>query len=212
MEIGWLDHSCFLIKSSTGKKIIMDPCEHIETFEKHINNLDIVTISHNHFDHNNIENFNGKSHIINSCGTFNFENIKIQGIPSYHDKCEGIKRGSNIIFIIELDGFRICHLGDLGHRLNDETLNILGNIDILFIPVGGNFTLSGKEAAIVANSINSSIVIPMHYKTNKYPFLPEDSGSFIMSMKNIDKAKDSFLLIDKKLSCTNKVLILPHIK
>lgn len=195
MEIAWLGNSCFLIKTSLGKRILTDPIKNLTPIDNFIKNIDLVTVSHNHFCHNNIEPFKETSTILNSCGYFDLNYGKIYGIPSYHDKVKGIKRGNNIIFIIEIDDMRICHLGDLGHILDKEIIDQIGNIDILFIPIGGNFTLNGKEAFKLTKSINSKIIIPMHYKTSKHSFLLEDASSFLTHIKLGRKIESPYLLI-----------------
>ena len=120
--------------------------------------LDIVTISHQHFDHNYTKELNGDYEIIDKIGMYNLNDIYIKGTPSYHDKDKGAKRGDNIIFTFKMDDYTLCHLGDLGHTLSNNDIDAIGDVDILFIPVGGNYTIDGKEASEVTKKINPKIV------------------------------------------------------
>ncbi len=162
MDIKWLGHSCFLLKG--GKvTLVTDPFS-AETGLKVPNvQADIVTISHDHFDHNNATAISGEPFIVKSPGEYEVKEVFINGIPSFHDESEGRERGENTIYVIEINGFRICHLGDLGHKLTDVQLAMIENIDVLLIPVGGKFTLDAKKAAEVVEQVEPRIVIPMHY-------------------------------------------------
>lgn len=208
MEITWLGHASFLITSCNGTKILTDPYDNSIGYKTFKDSANIVSISHKHFDHSYIKEIKGDVKIIDTLGTFNLCDISIHGIPSYHDNLNGVKRGSNIIFVFTIDGFNICHLGDLGHKLSKETLKQIGNIDILLIPVGGHYTIDGKEASFVAKSIGSSIIIPMHFKTPSLSFPLNGVEDFITNMKNGEKIHSHTLTIDKKIQGKNIVKIL----
>lgn len=208
MDITWLGHASFLIKTSNGKKILMDPFDNTVGYDIYRGTVSIVTISHNHFDHNYIKDIT-YDNLIDKSGSFQIEDINIQGIQTFHDKMKGAKRGENIVFILEIDGLRVCHLGDLGHLLSDRELDLLGSIDVLFIPVGGNFTIDGEEAAKICKKLQSKIVIPMHYATPKLKFSLEGVEKFLNFMKNATKINsNSFTVEDKLLNETNKVVIM----
>ncbi|WP_333859623.1 MBL fold metallo-hydrolase [Clostridium sp.] len=207
MEIQWIAHSCFLFKNSKGKKLLTDPFDESVGYNTFQGDVDIITTSHNHFDHCYTEKIKYKN-LINTAGFYKLFEMNIWGIPSYHDKVQGAKRGENIIFIIEMDDYRICHLGDIGYILTENELKKLGNIDILLIPIGGNFTINGKEAAKLAKAINSHIVIPMHYKTSCLTFELEGLEEFLKYMKNGNRIKSNILKIETKLSDYNVVTIL----
>lgn len=130
---------------------------------------DIVTVSHQHHDHNNVSGVAGtirrtEPFVISGPGEYEIAGVFIYGIPSFHDNEAGAKRGGNTIYIISMDGIRLAHLGDLGHRLNDHQLEEINGVDILMIPVGGNYTLSASEAVGVIGQIEPKIVLPMHYR------------------------------------------------
>lgn len=211
MEITWLGHSSFLIKDSKGKKILTDPFDDSVGYKIYEDESDLVTISHHHFDHSYTDSIKNNPEVIDKVGSFFTCGIEIKGIPSYHDHCKGAKRGENTIYIITIDGYKICHLGDLGHELSKEDLDKIGDVDILLIPVGGNFTIDGKEAASIAKKINSHIVIPMHFKTPYLTFDLDGVETFITNMKNGERLNNSTLKIEGKLEDNNTVKILDPI-
>lgn len=209
MEITWLGHSSFLIEDSKGRKVLTDPFDESVGYPIFEGDVDVVTISHSHFDHNYTEKVKYNA-ISDKVGYFNLCDIPIAGIPSYHDKVQGAKRGENIIFIVQVDGYRICHLGDLGYVLSDEEVKSLGNIDVLLLPIGGNYTIDGKEASELANRINSHIIIPMHYKTHILSFPLEGLENFLTYMKNGEKVGSNKIHIEGPLEGKNKVKILDY--
>lgn len=102
--------------------------------------------------------------MITGPGEYEIQGVSIIGIPSFHDSKKGEERGKNTIYVFEIDGLRLAHLGDLGHKLSEETVNSMGDIDVLMIPVGGQYTIDAKVAAEVARAIDPNIIIPMHYQ------------------------------------------------
>jgi len=185
MIINWYGHSCFKITNQGGRLIIItDP------FDKKIGlnpprcSADIVTVSHEHNDHNNTKSITGmegsKPFIINSPGEYEIKGVSIVGCRSFHDK---EKKEQNIIYIMEIDKIRICHLGDLGQdKLEDKQIEKIGNIDILMIPVGGNHTIGAKRAVKIVNQIDPSIVIPIHYKLPGLKMNLDDVKVFLKEM------------------------------
>ncbi len=167
MRIKYLGQACFVITSDAGTRIITDPYKtggglsYGEIREA----ADIVTVSHEHFDHNNVTAVRGNPEIVRR--TAKVKGIEFTGIPGYHDDAGGKKRGDNIIFCFDVDGIRVCHLGDLGHTLSEKQIAGLGKVDILFIPVGGYFTIDARVATEVCNQIKPRVIIPMHFKTEK---------------------------------------------
>jgi len=211
MEITWLGHSCFLLKDSKGRTLLTDPFDTTLGYEIYKGSPDIVTISHQHFDHNYCKEVKGDYKIINKIGMFNICDIPIKGIPSYHDKHKGAKRGDNIIFIFQIDDYALCHLGDLGHPLTDDDIGAIGNIDILFVPVGGNYTIDGKEASEVTKKINPKIIIPMHYKTSQMSFPLDGVEPFLMYLKNAAKIDSNTLVINDEITESMSVKILNYL-
>ena len=193
MQITWYGHSCFLIKTSIGKRILIDPFDNNLGYDNNFPKCDLITISHNHFDDSYLNKTNNITKVLNKTGTFDMNFLKIEGFNSFHDKCNGLKRGPNIIFIFKDDICSLCHLGDLGHLPCSSVLEKLKNIDILLIPIGGHFTLNGFEAANLCKLVSPKYVIPMQYKTNKTSLYLDDLKNFIISMKHIKKLNSNIL-------------------
>jgi L-ascorbate metabolism protein UlaG (beta-lactamase superfamily) len=174
MEISWLGHSCFMLR---GKNVtlITDPYspqpEHPQGEMQKVRegkiNAPIVTISHNHPGHNFVEGIrgnNGNLRVVRGPGEYEISDVLITGVPSYHDAKRGAERGRNTIYIIHMDDLVICHLGDLGHILQEEQLEEVADADILLIPISGSNTLSAAQAAEVISQVEPHVVIPMHYR------------------------------------------------
>jgi L-ascorbate metabolism protein UlaG (beta-lactamase superfamily) len=210
MEITWFGHSCFLLKSKTGKKVLTDPYDKSVGYPLPNESVDIVTVSHHHFDHNFTESLPGIPTIVDKIGNYNFPDINIKGIGSFHDKDFGAKRGDNIIFLINIDGFNICHLGDLGHIPTSEMLTEIGPVDVLMIPVGGNYTIDGEEAATITKIVDSYIVLPMHYSTDALTFLLDGVEKFIIKMGNSYKVDCCTLELTDLPDIKNRVKILKY--
>lgn len=207
MKITWLGQSSFLIEDKRGVKLITDPFDPTIGYDVYSGSADVVLISHHHFDHDYTKMIKGNPDILDKVGNFQLKDIPISGFASYHDEVKGAKRGLNTIYVFEMDGLRLCHLGDIGYVPSPDEIEKLGKIDVLFIPVGGNFTINGKQAAEIAKLINSHIVIPMHYKTPKLTLPLASVEEFISCMKNAEKVNNSVLTIDKELDGFNKVKI-----
>lgn len=125
---------------------------------------DIVLVSHDHGDHNQTSKIQGQCFKILGPGEYEVKEVSIIGVPTFHDDKGGSERGSNTVYVIEIDGLRLAHLGDLGHKLTQESLEEMGSIDVLFVPVGGFYTIDSKTAAEVVRQIDPWVVIPMHYR------------------------------------------------
>jgi len=172
MKIKWLGHACFMITSDAGTRIITDPYAPNErlTYGEIKESADIVTVSHEHFDHNNVAAVKGNPEVVK--GTAKVRGIEFKGIPTYHDDADGSKRGNNTILCFEVDGVRVCHLGDLGHPLSDKQVAELDKVDILLVPVGGNYTIDARVANEVCNKIAPKVIIPMHYQNERCSNFP----------------------------------------
>jgi len=166
MTITWLGQSCFKIQGS-DVTLITDPYNAEVGFKLPRLTADIVTVSHDHFDHNNaagVSGENGAPFLIASPGEYEIKGVFVYGIPFWHDKSEGKDRGQTVAYRIEMEGISVAHLGDLGHTLSEEQVAQLDGVDILLIPVGGKWTIGASEAVEIINEIEPRIVIPMHYK------------------------------------------------
>ncbi|MGI6468641.1 MAG: MBL fold metallo-hydrolase [Syntrophomonadaceae bacterium] len=164
MVIYWLGHASFLIDSPSGR-ILTDPFDKQVGYPQYKEPVDIVTVSHQHYDHNAVEGLQGNPQVISQPGIFQIGPVRIEGIESFHDRKQGKLRGKNIIYKISLEGLDIVHLGDLGHILETRQIEAIGNVDILLLPVGGIYTIDAHEAKTVAEQLKPVIIVPMHYKT-----------------------------------------------
>jgi L-ascorbate metabolism protein UlaG (beta-lactamase superfamily) len=210
MEITWLGHSSFLLEDSKGRTLLTDPFDESVGYNVYDGEANVVTISHHHFDHDYLEKVKGNPHILDKVGFFNECDIDIVGVPSYHDNVKGAKRGENVIYVFKMDDYRICHLGDLGHILTLTDADQIGHVDVLLIPVGGNYTIDGKEATAVCKLLNPHIVIPMHYKTPSVNFPLEGVETFLTHMENGDRVPSATLKLEDELEGDNIVKILNY--
>ncbi len=200
MIITWQGHSCFKIQDRVGTDgvtVVTDPYDKTIGLKLPNFEADIVTISHDHHDHNNSAAFRGDPFVITTAGEFDIKGVMVEGIMSFHDNKKGAERGSNIIYRIEVDGITICHLGDLGHTLDTKQLERLVGVDILLVPVGGGFTLDAKLAAEVVAQIEPRIVIPMHYKTEDLTLELEGVERFVKEL-GLTPSYEEKLKISKK--------------
>lgn len=203
MDIKWYGHASFLLTTAQGIKIITDPYEP-GAYDGGIaygpipDKADIVTVSHDHADHNYVKGLSGKPTVITGEGRHEAKGIVIEGVSTYHDDSKGTERGGNTIFTIIADEMRVCHLGDLGHLLSDTEIQQIGQVDCLFIPVGGFFTIGPEEARQVTDQLHPKLIIPMHFKTDKcgFPIAPVDQ--FIQGMKEVRRVTGSTFSFTKK--------------
>jgi L-ascorbate metabolism protein UlaG (beta-lactamase superfamily) len=193
MKLRWVGHSCFLITAKSGLSIITDPYHTKQgvNYSPVMEIADIVTVSHDHFDHNAVQSVGGRPEVVKSSGNKSIKGIEFRGIACYHDESSGKQRGENIIFCFSVDGIRICHLGDLGHALNRGQIKEIGEVDVLLVPVGGFYTIDAAVATRVCDDIKPKVVVPMHYKTAKLDFPVTGVDVFLAGKKNVKKLDSS---------------------
>ncbi len=163
VEINYLGHSSFRIRGKQ-KTVVTDPFdERVGKFPPDVN-ADIVTVSHDHADHNQTDKVHGSPFVVHGPGEYEVGGVSIIGIATFHDDKNGEERGNNNVYVIEIDELRIAHLGDLGHKLAQDQLEEMGRIDILLVPTGGVYTIDAKTAAEVTKQVDPWVVIPMHYQ------------------------------------------------
>lgn len=217
IKIEWYGHACFALTLDNGYSIIIDPFDGMPYTVPKLENVWLALATHSHFDHNNVSGVNPESTIIGEGETMKFgskivkdklelnkegKDISIWGIVSLHDKQQGKQRGSNTIFVLKIDDMLIAHLGDLGHVLKEEQLEKMkeiGAIDILFIPVGGHFTIDEKEATKVVEQLSPKLVFPMHYKTDILPknFPIVGVEKFLKGKSNVERIDSSTIMVSK---------------
>jgi len=201
MHITYLGHSCFKIQDKMGPEgvtVVTDPFDKATGFKVPNFEADIVTISHNHHDHNNINAIRANPFIIDTAGEYDVKGVMIEGVESWHDKKEGKERGKNIIYRINIEDMNLVHLGDLGHTLNDKQLEKVAGADILFIPVGGKYTIDAKQAVEIISQIEPRIVIPMHYRTKESKINDIDGVDKFVKEVGLKPTQEEKLKISKK--------------
>lgn len=197
LQIRWHGHSCFEITNDIT--LVTDPHDGKSIGIPAPSVMgDIILVSHDHYDHNSVKSVQKEgSKIVRDERKRTISDVEISGVNSFHDEDMGAKRGENIIFKFNVDEIKFCHLGDLGHEIDDETVQKIGEVDVLFIPVGGTFTVDDKKAWNVIKKINPRIVVPMHYKIGGLslpiagidPFLDQASYKIVHVGNEIDIEK-----------------------
>jgi L-ascorbate metabolism protein UlaG (beta-lactamase superfamily) len=176
-RLTWYGQACFLLESAAGARVVMDPIPSSIGYTPPGDlRADVVTVSHEHPDHSNVALVQGKPKVLRGLtadkkGWVKIEekvkDVAIRSVGVYHDDEKGQKRGLNTIFVFEVGGLRVAHLGDLGHLLTDTQLSAVGSVDVVLIPVGGFFTIDAAQATRVIDQLRPRlIIVPMHYKTD----------------------------------------------
>lgn len=199
MKLKWLGHACFLLTSDNGVRILTDPFNEKVGYALPEVETDIVTVSHNHGDHNYTAVVRGEFFFIDQPGNFLHKNIEIKGINSFHDSEEGSLKGRNIIFRFRIDGLSVIHLGDLGHVLRSNQVEEIGRVDILLVPVGGHYTIDASSALQVVHQLKPEIIVPMHFRTEAGgaslapvdSFLEKAGGGRILGKQEIELTRDN---------------------
>ena len=208
MIVTWQGHSCFLLKSEEGLSLLLDPFHESDVgYAMPIIGADIVIISHDHLDHNNVDAAGSGADVIFGPGEYISRDMEITGIKSYHDKERGKLRGTNTIFCFELDGIRVCHLGDLGHTLSRTQVKAIGPVDLLFLPVGGRYTIDAVGANQVMKQLHPVVTIPMHYRTGALGFELEPVDDFLKG-KGPVKPQENLQLAKEDLCGEGRVVLL----
>jgi len=201
MNIQYYGHSCFKITAKPAGRGQEDVNIFLDPFDKSIGlrppqgQADIVLSSHDHFDHNNVEALKGEPKVLNIPGEYSVKGVNIVGLQTIHGADKNVL---NTVFILETEDIKICHLGDLGTDLTEKQLEEVGGVDILMIPVGGNFTIDAKKAVEIMKKVEPSIVIPMHYKMKNSTIDIDDEKKFCSEVGNCPKEKTAKLNIKKK--------------
>ena len=164
MEITYLGHSAFKIKTTTAT-VVTDPYADSIGIKFPKIDADIVTISHEHGDHNNISGVNNVKKVLDGPGEYEVMGVSVIGLASFHDDKKGAERGLNTIYLFEAEGLRLVHFGDLGHTLSEKFYENLGDVDIAMIPVGGVYTINSAQAVEIIKALEPAVTIPMHYQT-----------------------------------------------
>ena len=179
MKLKWLGHSCFEL-TLPGGVIVTDPYDDSVGYPPLRVKAHAVLSSHDHFDHNHFEAVTGNPRILNAPGVHEVCGAKITAVPAFHDEVRGAKRGENLIHLIEAEGLRIAHLGDLGHQPDtDAQREALSDLDVMLIPIGGTFTITTPEAVKLIEAFRPRCAIAMHFKNRYCHFNISDETEFV---------------------------------
>ena len=185
MKIRYLGHSCFLLTESTGTRILTDPYGDVG-FRMPRVEADVVSVSHGHYDHNNVKAVGGNPVVLDKEGQYEVGGVEIIAVKSYHDNANGEERGENLIFKFRLDGIEVCQLGDLGEECSSSLIEMLLPVHVLLIPVGGKYTIDSEQAKEYVDRIMPSIVIPMHYKSKGLSLDIDKPDAFLSEFEEED--------------------------
>ncbi|MBM3167467.1 MAG: MBL fold metallo-hydrolase [Chloroflexi bacterium] len=213
MKLKWLGHACFLITSDSGLRIITDPYTvgGGVGYSPVKESADIVTASHGHADHNNVEAVGGSPEVVTGAGVREVKGIKIKGVDTHHDESAGKARGDNVVFCLSVDGVKVCHLGDLGHRLSSQQVADIGAVDVLLVPVGGFFTVDAAVASQVCDDLKPKVIVPMHYKTSKLEYPIAGVEDFLKGKQNVKEIDSSEVdLKAGQLPGVEEIIVLKH--
>ncbi len=214
MKIKYLGHACFLIITGDGTRIITDPYQAGNGINYAPVNeaADIVVMTHDHHsDHWNAAAIKGKPEVVKGSGIKKVKGIEFNGVATYHDEAKGAQRGTNIVFCFSVDSMKLCHAGDLGHVLTAGQILQIDKVDVLFLPVGGFYTIDASAAGKVVDQIKPRIVIPMHFKTAKCDYPISGVEDFLRGKSNMKRLDTSELdLSVKELPANTQVLVLKH--
>jgi len=186
-KIYWAGQSCFQIEVSNSRdhsaEIVIDPFDEDTGIKLPNLSADILLVTHDHHDHGNIKGVKGEPFVVQGPGEYEVKGVFIKGIPSFHDDVNGKEKGKNTIYVIEAEDLKFCHLGDLGQKiLTDEQLEKIDVVDVLMIPVGGEYTIDSSAAQKIISQIEPRIVIPMHYALPKLKMELDDLAKFLKTM------------------------------
>ncbi|MGQ9543724.1 MAG: MBL fold metallo-hydrolase [Candidatus Bathyarchaeia archaeon] len=164
VNVTWLGHACFMLEDG-GKSLVFDPFRDIGLPEPRVK-ADIVLCSHSHSDHNNVRAVRHERSIVleGFGGVKEVDGISIRGINTFHDGARGAARGKNTVYIVGFGGVTFCHMGDLGHILTPSQIGDVGPVHVLFLPIGGYYTIGPEEARKVMESLGPKVTVPMHYR------------------------------------------------
>ncbi|MFH1484843.1 MAG: MBL fold metallo-hydrolase, partial [Chloroflexota bacterium] len=216
----YFGHATFLLTSSGGTKVLIDPLvERVGYNVPTVKGVDIVTVSHEHSDHNNVAMAADSPTVLRGLTDKEWakidqtlKGIRIQTVGTFHDDKEGAQRGSNAVFVFEMDGMKVVYLGDLGHLLTPEQVSAIGPVDVLMIPVGGHYTVDAAAATKVVEQLSPRAVLPMHYKTPKTsPSNPITGADDFLEGKTVTRPNSNiYRFSEASLPVTPTVIVLDY--
>jgi L-ascorbate metabolism protein UlaG (beta-lactamase superfamily) len=202
MIIQYYGHSCFKITTRPAGRgqgeinIFLDPFDKKLGLRPPQGQADLVLVSHDHWDHNNVAALKGEPAVINIPGEYSVKGVNIIGIASSHGDIKDPV--PNTIYVLESEELRVCHLGDLGTDLSEKQLEEINGVDILMIPIGGKYTIDHKKAVELIKKIEPAIIIPIHYKMNGSTVDIADEKKFCNEIGNCPKDRPSKINLKRK--------------
>jgi len=162
LDVTWLGHGCFRLRGRSAA-VVTDPYPPAIGLKLSRMDAEVVTVSHDHDNHSYTQVVREGAYEIRGPGEYEVAGVSVIGVPTYHDSEKGAKQGRNTVYLIEIDDVRVCHLGDLGHKLGDVEAETVASPDVLLVPVGGQTAMNGAQAAEVVRQLEPRYVVPMHY-------------------------------------------------
>ena len=201
MRLTYLGHAAFELALGDGRRIVFDPYEPgaydgALAFLPIEGRYDIAVISHDHADHRSAAVVEAAGAVVDAAGEVEIDGVRIVSHATWHDESSGGERGANLVSIVEAEGLRIAHLGDLGHPLDLDGMPALRGVDVMLVPVGGHFTIDARAALDIVQAAKPRIVVPMHFKTEKvgFPIAPPDVFADLVG--NVERPGTSAIDID----------------
>jgi len=219
VTLRYFGHAFFLVTSAEGVRVAMDPFGKIGYPMPEVE-ADIVTISHEAYDHNNAALITGKPEVLRGLEPggrtwtrveFRRKDVQIATLPAYHDKVQGKERGLNSIFVVEASGVRIAHLSDIGDMPPEETIRTLGRVDVLLVPVGGGHGIEAAEATKIVDRLKPAVAVPIHYKTaaTAWSALP-DERPFLDGKPRVKRVGNSVRLDRATLPAQTEIWVMDY--
>ncbi len=210
MKIRWIGHAAFYIETAEGLRIRTDPYDGSIGLPASNLPADVVTVSHEHYDHNAVNLVPDSPKVIRGIGEWTVGSAVFRGVASFHDEVGGAQRGPNTIFVIAADGLTVVHLGDLGHSLTDKQRSAIGHVDVLLVPVGGKYTIDAAGAAAVVDAISPRIVVPMHFRIPNLTIEISDAEQFLADRKHVEGLDELDVTPETLPEATRTVVLLPR--
>ena len=209
MIITCLGHASFLLELENGYRIVTDPYDSSVGYPMRHTRANAVLVSHQHHDHNAVDTVSGYETVVDAAGSRTLApGVQVTAIDAFHDDCNGAKRGKTLLFLLEAEGLRVAHLGDLGADLSPSQEKALGRVDILMIPTGGFFTIDAEQAHAIAMRLKPAVTLPMHYRTACNADWPIAAAEAYTSLCPSFETLPLLRVVKADLACQPKTVIL----
>lgn len=195
-EIIWYGHACFMIRGQ-DVTVLMDPVPNSTGYDIGNPSADIVTVSHDHHGHSALDLVADGYRLINGPGEYEIQEVFIDGIQTWHDDAKGAKLGKNTVYVVEIDDLLVCHLGDIGHVLSEQQVELISPVDVLLVPAGGGPTISTSQAAEIIAQVEPGIVIPMQFRTDQGDAERESVDGFLRELASEEHETQQRLRVRK---------------